>query len=129
MGNNKKYKAGWRKIGLLKKYYRSAWEANYARYLEFQKQNGYIEKWEYEPKTFWFDGIKRGCVSYLPDFRVTLKSGEIEYHEVKGWMDKKSKTKISRMKKYYPEETLVVIERDRYNAIKKTIGMVLPGWE
>ena len=89
-------KSGWREIGGIRKYYRSRWEANYARYLEFLKVNGEIEKWEHEPETFWFEGIKRGVMSYLPDFRVTEKNGDIVFHEVKGWMDARSITKIKR---------------------------------
>ena len=39
--------------------------------LEWLKKNKQIKKWEHEPETFWFEGIMRGCRSYLPDFRVT----------------------------------------------------------
>src|SRR4030042_269614 len=46
------WKGGWREIGGKKKYYRSRWEANYARYLEFLKVNGEINGWEHKPKTF-----------------------------------------------------------------------------
>jgi len=65
---------GWRVIGGIRKYYRSKWEANYARYLEWLKSKGEIQGWLHEPETFWFDGIKRGCLSYLPDFRVVEKN-------------------------------------------------------
>jgi hypothetical protein len=121
--------AGWRDIGGVKKYYRSKWEANYARYLEWLKTKGVIESWLHEPDTFWFDGIKRGCRSYLPDFKVTEKGGKIAYHEVKGWMDDKSKTKIKRMAKYHPKITLIVIDTKAYNAIKKTIKPIIKEWE
>lgn len=111
------WKAGWREIGGVRKYYRSKWEANYAMYLQFLLENGQIKKWEHEPKTFWFEKIKRGCLSYLPDFRVTNNDGSLEYHEVKGWMDDRSKTKLKRMAKYYPEVKILLIQKKQYNEI------------
>lgn len=123
------WKAGWRHIGEKEKYYRSRWEANYARYLEFLKSKGEIEHWEHEPETFFFEGIRRGCVSYLPDFKVTNNDGSIEYHEVKGWMDRRSKTKIKRMAKYHPNVTLILIQKKQYEEIRSKLGRALPGWE
>jgi hypothetical protein len=123
------WKAGWRVVGGRRVYFRSRWEANYARYLEWLKSNGEIKEWEHEPETFWFSKIKRGCVSYLPDFRVTTKSGAIEYHEVKGWMDSRSKTKIRRMKKYHPTVKLIVIASAYYGSIAKKLSRVVPEWE
>lgn len=123
------WKSGWRDIGGTNKYYRSKWEANYARYLEWLKSKGEIIDWKHEPETFWFDGIKRGCVSYLPDFRVTERNGSISYHEVKGWMDDRSKTKITRMAKYHPLVRLIVIEAKAYRAISKTMSPIIRGWE
>lgn len=111
-------------------HFRSAWEANYARYLNFLiKNEGLIEKWEYEPETFWFDGIKRGCRSYKPDFKVFFKSGKIEYHEVKGWMYPRAKTALKRMKKYHPNIFIDLIDSPRYNAIKKSMKQIIPNWE
>jgi len=123
------WKCGFRIIGGKRKYYRSRWEANYARYLEWLKQRGEILKWQHEPKTFWFEGIKRGCVSYLPDFRVINKDGKEEYHEVKGWMDARSKTKIARMAKYYPSVKLIVIQKLEYTEIKNKLSRMIEGWE
>lgn len=76
-------------------FFRSRTEANYARLL---KHLG--EPFKYEPKTFWFEGIKRGTRAYIPDFYLPNKD---EWHEFKGWLDPKSITKMKRMKKYYPE--------------------------
>lgn len=121
--------AGWREIGGKRRYYRSLWEGNYARYLEWLKSRGAIADWEHEPEEFWFGGVKRGCVSYLPDFRVTELNGEVAYHEVKGWMDARSKTKISRMAKYHPGVKLVVIDKKQYAAIKAQVSRLVPGWE
>lgn len=126
---NASWKAGWREIGGIKKYYRSKWEANYAYYLEWLKQTGQITDWKHEPETFWFDGIRRGCVSYLPDFRVEEVGGAMVYHEVKGWMDDRSKTKIRRMAKYHPTVRLIVIDSKGYAALKRSVQGLVPGWE
>lgn len=123
------WKAAWREIGGKRRYFRSRWEANYARYLEFLKINGQIKEWLHEPDVFWFEGIKRGCVSYLPDFKITNNNDSIEYHEVKGWMDSRSKTKIKRMAIYHPDVKLVVIAKKEYDEIRKKIGLSLSGWE
>lgn len=111
--------AGWYKIAGKKYYFRSGWEVVYARYLQWLKNKEKIQKWEYEPKTFWFKKIKRGIRSYTPDFRIYNWTGTIEYHEVKGYMDSKSKTKIKRMAKYYPTIILIIIDEDNYKPIKE----------
>lgn len=123
------WKAGWREIGGKRKYFRSRWEANYARYLEWLKCRGEIMEWQHEAKVFWFEGIKRGSVSYLPDFEVTENSMRVCYHEVKGWMDDRSKTKIRRMAKYHPDVTLIVIDSKQYKAIASKIKHIVPEWE
>lgn len=123
------WKAAWREFGGRRVFYRSRWEANYGRYLEWLKCHGHIKEWEHEPKTFWFDGIKRGCVSYLPDFRVTENDGREDYHEVKGWMDDRSKTKIARMARYHPQVILIVIAKKEYGEIEKKMSSLIDGWE
>jgi len=107
---------------------RSAWEANYSLFLQFQKEHGMIKDWDYEPDTFWFEGIRRGCTSYLPDFRIINVDDSKEYHELKGWMDSKSKTKIKRMAKYHPEIKLVVVDKDRYRQLASKVSFLFPGW-
>jgi hypothetical protein len=126
---NASWKSGWREIGGISKYYRSSWEANYARYLQWLKERGQIAKWEHEPQTFWFIAIQRGARSYLPDFRVTEKNGSVSYHEVKGWMDDRSITKIKRMAKYHPQVKLVVVTAKAYRKIAAAMAPMLPGWE
>lgn len=108
-------------------YVRSTWEHNYALYLNLLRDHGEIERWEYEPDTFEFP-VKRGNRFYTPDFKVFNLDGSVEYHEVKGYMDAGSRTRIARMATHYPEVKLVVIDRDAYNAIKKWRAL-LPDWE
>ena len=123
------WKAAWRTIGGQRKYFRSRWEANYARYLELLKQCGEIKEWKHEPETFWFEAIKRGCRSYLPDFRVVKDDDSVEYHEVKGYMDSKSKTKIKRMAKYHPKVTLILVDAKAYRSLEKSCKALIRDWE
>lgn len=123
------WKAAWREVGGRRIYFRSRWEANYGRYLEWLKAGGHIAEWDHEPAVFWFDGIRRGCVSYLPDFKVTELDGTVRWHEVKGWMDARSATVLKRMAKYHPKETIVLIREKQYNEIKRKVSAMIPGWE
>lgn len=123
------WKAAWREVGEKRCFFRSKWEANYARYLEWLKSIGKISEWEHEAKTFWFDGIKRGCVSYLPDFKVTECNGSVQWHEVKGWMDARSKTTIERMGRYHPQEVLIVVGEKQYREIERKVSTLIVGWE
>jgi hypothetical protein len=102
-------------------YFRSRWEANIARYLTFTKR-----RWVYEPTTFWFLSVKRGVRSYTPDFYLP---DEDVYIEVKGYMDARSKTKLRRMKHYYPDVHVLVWDSERYQSIQTTAAMVIPNWE
>lgn len=130
-GNVKRgsWKAGWREVGDRRHFFRSRWEPNYARYLEWLKVNGKIADWQYEPKTFWFEAIKRGVRSYKPDFLVVETNGSSAWHEVKGWMDDRSRTTLQRMAKYHPSEKIILIDRKQYLAIEATMSRILPDWE
>ena len=130
---------GKRTIGGKEYSFRSLWEVNYAWYLEFLKQDPKqdVKDWEYEPRTFWFNdpnnalglkGICRGVTNYTPDFKVTYWDGRIVWFEVKGYMDPRSKTKITRMGLYYPEEVLTVVDEKSIKAITKWAS-IIPGWE
>lgn len=121
--------AGWRTVGGIKAYFRSKAEANYARYLQFQKEQGLILDWLHEPKTFWFKNILRGCRSYKPDFEAIQLDGSRIWYEVKGYYDSKSLTKIKRFRKYYPSEKLEVIDGTFFKKNKKKLKMIVKGWE
>lgn len=109
---------------------RSSWEANYARYLNWLVENdNELLKWEYEPDTFVFEGITRGTRTYTPDFKLFYCDGRIEYHEVKGWMDPKSVTRLRRMKKYFPQIDLVLIDAGVYRGIENSVSKLIPNWE
>lgn len=106
-------------------YFRSGWEKNYAYYLEWLVSIGEIKHWDFEVDTFWFEKIKRGVRSYLPDFKVFNNDGSFEYHEVKGWMDKKSATKLKRMSIYFPKVKVVLIDEVAYKSIMKNKKLFL----
>lgn len=116
-----KAKRGWRETKQGRIFFRSRMEANYAFYLDFL---GIV--WEYEPKTFWFVGIKRGTVSYTPDFYVPA---EKRYVELKGWMDERSATKLKRMAKYHPEIQLDLVDWPQYKEIARKFAKLIPCWE
>jgi len=109
-------------------FFRSRWEANYARYLNFLKARGEIKSWDFEPKTFVFHGVTRGQLTYTPDFLVTESDGSHIWHEVKGWMTPESKAKLKRMAAHYPDERLIVIGPKEYRAIAQ-YARLFDGWE
>jgi len=122
------WKQEWAEIGGKRCFFRSRWEYRYALYLELMKQNNYVIEWEHEPKVFYFEGIKRGTTNYKPDFKVTFPSGKEEWFEVKGYMDAKSKTKIKRMAKYYPELVLRVIDKTWFSENSKKLKAIIKNW-
>jgi len=122
------WKQDWAEIGGKRNFYRSKWEYRYALYLEFMKKHKHIVDWEHEPKTFYFEGIKRGTTNYKPDFRVVFPSGNHEWVEVKGYMDSKSVTKIKRMAKYFPEEKLRVVGKEWFKSNSPMLKKVIPNW-
>lgn len=111
-GKNRIFRANqsWHEIAGRRIFFRSDWEMRVAKHLQLLKEQGEISEWEHEPQTFWFEEIKRGTRSYLPDFKVTRPCGIHYWVEVKGYFDRKSWTKIKRFKKYYPEEQLVILD-------------------
>ena len=120
---------GGRRADLGNRYFRSSWEANWARYLNLLIKLGEIKAWEYESETFEFEGIKRGGKFYTPDFKVTSSDGSIEFHEVKGYMDQRSATKLKRMKKYHPKVLLRLVDKKVYRDMAKMFSATLPNWE
>lgn len=110
-------------------YVRSAWEANWARYLNWLLAHGEIREWSYEPETFEFHAIKRGTRFYTPDFKVVEKNGSVVYHEVKGYMDQPSRTKLDRMARYYPDVKIVLVDAPVYKEVARKVGPMIRGWE
>ena len=114
-------------------YFRSRWEANYARYLNWligSTVDSGIISWKYEAQTFEFTKIKKGTRFYTPDFRVELASGAVEYHEVKGWRHPKGETALKRMAKYYPHIKIIILDEEWFKAVSRQgLPSLIEGWE
>lgn len=119
---------GGRRADLGNRYFRSSWEANWARYLTWLQMNGHITEWQFESETFEFP-VKRGSRFYTPDFKVSYPDGRTEFHEIKGYMDQRSATKLARMQRYHPLVPLRLITPSAYKEVAEKVGMALPGWE
>lgn len=76
----------------LEMYFRSNWEANYARILNYQEVI-----WEYEPQVFVVTIEGKDC-TYRPDFYLPLRD---KYIEVKGYWIGKAKQKFEAFKEKY----------------------------
>jgi len=103
--------------------FRSATEANFARILEYHGI-----PWKYEERAFTFTGYKTRPHVYVMDFEITGKARkkkkdlieglDLGYYEIKGYMHARSRNKLRRLRKQYPEDverTCVVV----YNKYKK----------
>lgn len=104
-------------------YFRSKWEANYALYLQWLKEQGEIKDWEYEPQPFYEFPIKHGTTRYLPDFRITKLDDSYYLAEIKGYSQ--GMIKLRRMAKYFPKVKIELVDAKEYNALKKKIGKML----
>jgi hypothetical protein len=107
---------GGRRKDLNNQYFRSNWEANYARILNEQKIS-----WEYESHTF---QLSNG-MSYTPDFKI----GEKKFVELKGWYDNDSKQKIEKFLNEYPDYELDLIEETQYYSLRNLFKNKIPNWE
>jgi hypothetical protein len=96
-------------------YFRSCWEANFARILNFQNKS-----WEYEPRSFLFSNGK----TYTPDFLC-----EGIYYEVKGRMMEECEVKLSLMKLEYPEVQIRLIDGAKYRDLAVRYKHLIPNWE
>lgn len=109
--------------------FRSVWECNYAFYLEWLKQQKQIKDWEYEPYPRYDFISKEGerlkvlGLGYLPDFKVINNDGSFYLVEIKG--RRQGMQKLSRMRKFYPEIKIELVEAKEYNQLKKKLGKML----
>jgi hypothetical protein len=118
-------KRGWYDINGKRMFFRSKWEVNYALYLDFLVKQKQIREWLYEKDVFIFDKIKFGTRSFRPDFKIINNDSSVEYHEIKGWMDRRSETKLKRMRKYYPKIKVVLVDQVYYKNLVKKVGRVI----
>lgn len=110
-------------------FFRSGWEANYARILSLLKEKNEIYRWEYEPERFKFP-VKDGPRSYTPDFKIWERDErDYFYVEIKGWMDPKSKIKCRYMKEFYPDIPVRLIDQRGYKKLQAEFSPQIEGWE
>lgn len=97
---NKFKNGGYRKD--LKQYFRSGWEANYVRILNYLNI-----KWIYEPQGFLLN-INNKKTVYFPDFYLPKTN---EYKEIKGfWFNKLAKLKYEKFSQIYKCKLINEIE-------------------
>jgi hypothetical protein len=102
----------------LKQYFRSSWEANYARFLTWKGL-----RWIYEPKAF--SVIVEGKhLTYTPDFFLPDKA---MYIEVKGyWASDLAKQKFKAFEKIHH---IVLVGPRTYKRIEKSFSNKVKNWE
>jgi hypothetical protein len=82
--------------------FKSRYEYNYSLFLDYVGLT-----WVYEARTFIFHRIQSGTRVYTPDFYLPTRD---EYHECKGYLDRRSRVQLKRMRIYYPHVKVVVID-------------------
>jgi hypothetical protein len=112
-------------------FFRSAWEANYARYLNHCIEKGVLTSWQYEPRTFVFPNQKRDVMSWTPDFIVVeAETGWERIHEVKGKWTIRFDRQLELLEQHYPEwATLMLISEDTYRDLDRWARGRIPNWE
>jgi hypothetical protein len=81
-------------------------ERAYADRLELLKRAGEIRTWRFEPVKF---RLGHTCW-YCPDFEVVTKSGELEYHEVKGFWRDDARVKIKTAASMYRDRAFIAVQ-------------------
>ena len=121
-----------RRADLGEMFFRSGWEANYARILNLLKEENEIYHWVFEPNTLPFP-VDRRPFSYTPDFMVWRRDDRdhcyVEYVEIKGQMDDLSKLKHRHMEQFYPDVKIRVIEEPEYKNLQTVFSPRIEKWE
>lgn len=113
LSNNSLVKKGGKRIDLNNQYFRSAWEADFARILNFEKL-----EYEYENKIIIND------ITYFPDFY--LPQYDI-YFEIKA--NNGDTTKYNLFKEYYPNKTIYLIKGEEFKFLSKLYSYIIKNWE
>ncbi len=110
-----KWKSGHRP-DLNGQYFRSSWEANFARLLNLKKIS-----WEYEPETFKLsDGT-----GYTPDFRLRGNN----FVELKGYQLPTWQHKFALFKQDYPEIKISLLHGKKYSVLSTLYRYQISNWE
>lgn len=105
----------------LNEYFRSMWEANFARLLNLKNI-----KYKYEQKIPIYDNNNNLLCTYVPDFYLPELN---HYIEIKGKWENSAKKKIQLLKKYKPEIKLFIIDGTKYKNIEKLYINKISLWE
>lgn len=102
-------------------YFRSTWEANFARVLKLMRV-----EFQFEPKIFWLKRANGSEMSYTPDFYLPKTD---EYIEVKGrWFDD-AKEKFDLFKEQYPHIKIKVVDSEKYKVYESRFKHQIEEWE
>lgn len=92
--------------------YRSMFERDWAKYLQFLKEHKEIYDWEYEPQPpfdFFKFGYRNKPYSYLPDFKIWDTKKSFHYEETKGHLTTKDLSKYTRLARHYPDIIIDIV--------------------
>lgn len=112
---------GGKRPDLNNQYFRSMWEANFARVLKYKN----IE-YKYEEKIPIYDENNNLLCIYVPDFYLPKYDS---YIEIKGKWEKGAKEKVQLFKKYFPNKKITIIEQTNYKCIKRIYQKKISHWE
>lgn len=99
--------------------YRSSWEANLARILNYLQV-----PFEFEKQGFDVEFDSRGYY-YLPDFFLS----DNKIIEVKGFWNTDSRNKVKAFSETHPEYELLIIDGDMYTTLSQMYAKQIPQWE
>lgn len=131
-GGQISFKHGIREIGGRAMYFHSAYEANFARYLQRLKGDHKISDWIKNTTKFPFSTavVVRGVVmkSFIPDFLVIDLGGNSHYYEVKGWENDKFTAQLAQFNHDYSCVDLTVFGKEWFRQNLDTLKQ-LEGYE
>lgn len=102
-------------------YFRSSWEANYARVLKCSQIDYYFEQ-----KSFLIDLPNGGKSRYTPDFYLPQHD---KFIEVKGYWMPNARIKYILFKKQYPNIKIEILDGEKYNQLKEEYKELIKEWE
>lgn len=112
----------------------SNYEYDYALYLDWLYNQHKITGWLRNITPFYFSReidthTKAGTQSYcIPDFLIFNLDGTYQIHEVKGWMNERSKAVHEQFLRDYPNLNYKVIGKDEILSLQVEFADKLWGW-
>ncbi len=100
-------------------FFKSKWEANFARVLNYWKI-----PWEYEKTRF-----NLGDCTYCPDFKIFDPEVPPYFVEVIGFFDDIHKKKLKLFQEKYPNEQIQIIHKIEYEDLKHKFSNIIESWE